>query len=370
MAKKPAVAVDVRKAYAQALTRGRRQAQKGDLDAAVATFQAALSLSPNDGRVLSELGVVAQRQGDLALAEKWTRQSIAATSDPQVRGASLYNLGRIEEARGDNAAAVEAYKRSLQSRPNHLVRARLATLDPTAAAELDPFAPRLMAGPFPSVSAWCGQQLGAVKKERQGELRDDDFACDTDGDDSTWRATRLGGPWAEARIVVTRTAEVGNRDEEYHVAVRQADQWYVSPSLWSTTDGERHETNVGLLRFEVGDVVAGGAPQLTVHARVEESSYGGWGSSETERELLAFVGVGPSGRPSASAPIAVASRVTEDGVSPFDGDGRDDPRTTAYKLGWRVQPSGEIELSLGEHEGKLDPGLTADVLGTHRILFP
>lgn len=59
--------------------------------------------------------------------------------------ATLYNLGRIEEAEGPKDAAIAALRRSYLEWSSAVVLARLATLDPAAAAALDPFVPVALA---------------------------------------------------------------------------------------------------------------------------------------------------------------------------------------------------------------------------------
>ena len=76
---------------------------QGKLDEAMTQFNLALSIVAEDGPTLSEMGVVTFRKKDLKAAEDYTRRSIQSTSDNQVKGASLYNLGRILEEKGGQA---------------------------------------------------------------------------------------------------------------------------------------------------------------------------------------------------------------------------------------------------------------------------
>ena len=52
-----------------------------------------------------------------------------------------------------------AYKTSLEKRPNHVVRERLAKLDPEAAAAADPARPRPLDGPFKDEAAACAKLI-------------------------------------------------------------------------------------------------------------------------------------------------------------------------------------------------------------------
>jgi len=77
------------RAYARALHRGRKLADAGNYDGAIAAFREALAALPGDARALSELGWVAFKKGDLALADDATEKSIAAATDGKLRAASL-----------------------------------------------------------------------------------------------------------------------------------------------------------------------------------------------------------------------------------------------------------------------------------------
>src|SRR5215470_3007299 len=90
---------------------------------AIAAFEEALKLQPDDPTVLGELGWTAYLMKDYAKAKDATQKAIARQPAPNIRGAALYNLGLIDEAKGDTAGAVTAYTESLRARPNATVRA-------------------------------------------------------------------------------------------------------------------------------------------------------------------------------------------------------------------------------------------------------
>ncbi len=56
------------------------------------------------------------------------RCALATATDPRLRGAVLYELGRLAEDEGDLASARDHYSRSLAVRPNDVVRERLAAV--------------------------------------------------------------------------------------------------------------------------------------------------------------------------------------------------------------------------------------------------
>lgn len=118
-----------RKALITLLRDGRAAVKKGDHVRGMALFEQSLAIDPNDARVLSELGWAAFRAGELERAERATRDSVKHAREMSVKGASLYNLGRIEEERGKKEDAAQHYAESLAARPgNAVVQQRLDAL--------------------------------------------------------------------------------------------------------------------------------------------------------------------------------------------------------------------------------------------------
>jgi tetratricopeptide (TPR) repeat protein len=115
----------------------------------------------DDPKQLAEAGWTAYQKHDLDKAEKLTRQAIAASEDPDIKGPALYNLGRVLEDRKDKPGAIAAYRQSFEARHNGTVRQRLGTLDPAAAAELDTFKAQPMQGPFATLEAYCKHWLSS-----------------------------------------------------------------------------------------------------------------------------------------------------------------------------------------------------------------
>jgi tetratricopeptide (TPR) repeat protein len=110
------------------IAQGRKLATEKKFEEAIAAFEEAVKLDPYDARALSELGWVAFQANKLERADEATRTSLKFTYDPKVRGATLYNLGRIHEARAQLPEAAAAYAQSLALRDNATVTKRLADL--------------------------------------------------------------------------------------------------------------------------------------------------------------------------------------------------------------------------------------------------
>ena len=209
------------KQYDAQLKKGRAAQGKKAYADAIAAFHACVKIAPGDATALGELGWTAYLKKDLALAESSTRQALAATGSPALRGAVLYNLGLIEEAKSDKPAAIAAYSQSLLVRPNGVVRATLAKLSPEAAAAFDPWKPVALAGPFASIEAYCKTTPKTTPEE---------FECECTTDDT--KAIKRALPAGILQVETVRhgchahASEAGEVD--YGIAVKVASGWYTA----------------------------------------------------------------------------------------------------------------------------------------------
>jgi tetratricopeptide (TPR) repeat protein len=124
----PEVPPAARAEYRERLAAGRKHAKDKRWGEAVTEFEGALAAIPMDGRALSELGWVAFQAGDHAKARKANADAVRVTHDRELKGASLYNLGRVAEAQSDASGAARFYRESMALRPHKAVAARLAAL--------------------------------------------------------------------------------------------------------------------------------------------------------------------------------------------------------------------------------------------------
>ncbi|MEM9490985.1 MAG: tetratricopeptide repeat protein, partial [Myxococcota bacterium] len=149
-----------KKRYRHHLATGRRLSGERKWGEATRAFQAALEAIPMDGRALSELGWAAFQAGDYPLARTANRDAVRAATDPRVRAASLYNLGRVAEAAGERDEAAGHYRASLALRPNRTVERRLAGLDRAVPAAGAVEYPRC--GPTRSIDELCACVVAAI----------------------------------------------------------------------------------------------------------------------------------------------------------------------------------------------------------------
>lgn len=118
----------VRRDFRGRMKQGRALVKQGKYAEGMAEFEAALKRVPDNARALSELGWAAFKANHLTRSIEASRKAVDGETDPRVAAASLYNLGRALEAKGDRAGALAAYEESLDRRPNQTVLDRFHTL--------------------------------------------------------------------------------------------------------------------------------------------------------------------------------------------------------------------------------------------------
>lgn len=196
---------EARAEYRKRLQAGRTLAKAAKWPEAIAELEAALVAIPGDDRALAELSFAAMSAGDADKARKAGRQAVLAATEPKIKAAALYNLGRVEEAKApDKAAAL--YKESLALRPNAIVSKRLADLSVRGS-----FAPQPppCATPMPE-AALCGCLVATVAEELDGA----DGQCEV-------AATAVDG----FKTVSYDTSGIGERN--VMVAAKSAAGWSV-----------------------------------------------------------------------------------------------------------------------------------------------
>ena len=293
----------VRKAYAAALRQGRSLAGRGKHAAAVKQFEAALIARPDDARALSELGWVLFGADQLERAEKVCREAAraaAAAHDDRLQAASLYNLGRVLEKRGDRPAAVAAYRDSLALRPSPIVRDRLRSLDPNAAAGADDLAPVPMQGPFARLDGWCAQQPKPDDAEAPGcMLADDEGRIVEEG---PLRLTAPVAPWLDARVFGWSDGSV----VDCYLGARSKSGWYVV-ALGYCDDMEFRDARIASFTA-ADDLTSAAGAELELTMEFQTNIKDSWEEEDGERyralvtersdRVLMVCGVGASGVPS------------------------------------------------------------------------
>jgi hypothetical protein len=339
----PGIAPAAKKQWKAAMERGRAAEKQKRFPDAVKAFQEALTAVPEEPWAETELGWAAYLAGDLALAETATRKAVAMNGDPHQRGASLYNLGLIAEARGDKALAARAYADSLAARPNKTVRAALLAIDPAAAAAIDPYAPHSMLGPFPTTQAYC-----------KSLKNDDGGACDDCGD-----LVELGGaakiklhePFDGVHVFLDACADAFGK--RANLALHTPAGWFVAANIGFKSDGG-HCTH----DFKIDDLGWDGAI-LVVDASGESNCWDAHDEHDVptlfQATWVTFASVGPSKTPSATPRL----------------------NTKLHTEGLGKEAAHDIDLDVKLDSAASSVEVTgragsdaADTLGKHPLVFP
>ncbi len=354
------------------LAGGRKLEDQGLHADAVTAFQACMRIAPDDAMVESEIGWSAFLAHDLDLAETSSRAAIRHALVPNPKASGFYNLGRIAEERKDLPRAIQAYIDSLGTRQSSAVRERLRALDPAAAARLEPFRPKPLDGPYPSIAAYCKKRVAADELDNETAKRRKEFVdqaqgdpdqiaraktlygcrCATSDGDAGGKMTigKLGPGWEHTTIFASEC--VGDTTDKVvstvNLALKTAAGWYFLRGVSVVVNG--HETD-SVSDSSLAKRNAGPELLWTVHHAGDFR-----GERQWDRRVLVVIGAGASGTPSATPPIEIQSRESQ-----TSGDG--------------------IEKVTSEH--KLEADWTADgqlvlkgscavdgVAGAHTLIFP
>jgi len=121
------------------LLRANATAEMNDLDGAIREIEEAIAIAPNASGTYSNLGILQERNGDPAAAEKAFRQAVEI--DPQSANAHLA-LGNFLFKAGRQADAEESFKRAHQIDPKNPTAARALAafyIASKRAAEAEPY---------------------------------------------------------------------------------------------------------------------------------------------------------------------------------------------------------------------------------------
>ncbi len=175
---------------------------------------------------------------------------------------------------------------------------------------------RALAGPFAELGAWCARaRADQCPADDDGRARR--FACPLVG-----KAPRVEAPAPLRAVVLFRSrctnASETHHDERQHVAVRTDAGWFV---FTGEALGTFEDVDHGSSRLTVEELTARDG-HLVLRWRASGDSSHGTTVGQWRRRWLALIGVGPSGRPSATAPIRLSEHVRS------EDHGDEPPRTS------------------------------------------
>jgi len=356
---KPKLTATAKKTYTDKLREGRKLTDKKQYAQAIAAFEAALVANPDDPSALAELGWTAYLAKDLPKAEGFTRKAIANNETPSIKGAALYNLGLILEARSDQKGAIAAYTGSLVARPNPVVRAKLQKLAPEALAAIDPFAPSAMEGPFASLDAFCKVQ----------PKTEDETPCECKSEEL--KGGKLAAPFAGVALADVQCRETDHSDNDHgwrFVVARTPAGWFArrlgeyNDTLWCQDHG-------ALEGAKTDQLIPGDAVELAITFKEDGSCIGhSQTATDFDTTSLVVVGIGASRMPSATPPIELVANESNSPDTAYD-ESLTGPVVVvkAVKLvpAWK---DGTLQLT-GATKG-LDKDEAARRLAPHKLAFP
>ena len=214
------------------LNDGRKAVKDKNYDEGIALYRKALKLDPINPKVLGELGFAALRKGDLKLAESSTRKAIEQSKSDKGLGAMYYNLGRIEESRGDHYAAMLAYEHSLKVRPgNKIVAGRLAEVRPKVEQSGPDESAQAPGGAAAALCKQVQEEWECYSSEAEVEKLPEDeqeYAglCDCTVDKMLKQKSGASALRAAATLHVTGSAGSGGEINAVHLAIQtQSHGW-------------------------------------------------------------------------------------------------------------------------------------------------
>jgi hypothetical protein len=201
--------------YQVSLKKGRKLTLAKDYDGAVAAFDAALKAMPDDARALSERGYAN------LLAKKWEAARVdlleaqRRATDRVLQAQIWYNLGLVEEGKGDPAAAQQAFARSNELNPTNAAKKKLegkstcAAVIDTATIKATEYAGwKALYDALAKAYEADGATIDDKPKDEAGakqSLCEESAGCKGDGPFVVW----VGVPWVTERWSVVKRNAAG-----------------------------------------------------------------------------------------------------------------------------------------------------------------
>lgn len=366
----PKISASDREAALKALKDGRHLTVAGQYSAALAEYDKALGIDANDPTVLSEAGYAALLGNELDRSEKYSKRGLESAKDPKLRAMTLYNLGRVYEARGDKDKARAAYSESIGLRDNAEVKKHLDAVGGTTASTIEDKLP--CSTPMANVAEVCKCLLadkGEYLSQTGTKWDDSKPSCAEEHPSPPMPAPFLaivwdpGQPSEIAHLVAVQRADgktqvLGDMGHDYEpgaFGVHNSFEWKTPETK---TEGGR--TYV-ILRGEQGD---------------NDFNMGGLELCSSTEKLEMVCGTGAAPKCTPPIPISVTSGC-DVGVQPDENDLKDpetkrtiaeikkNAHTTHAQTSWALGADGRIMV-------KLLPGSAPDlidrsILGAHPI---
>ena len=277
------------------LAAGRLAVKAKDYAAGIAELEAAAKINPLHAKTLGELGWAYFNAGQLDEAEDRLERGLQYADNDQTRGAILYNLGRVAEANGDKAHAIELYQRSLAVRPNTTVDARLIGLGGVAPSAGSAVANGTHAKckferqglPARNLCLAYIEKLGADLRNpdsmlrceygqtamlAEGETQPPNGAMAGDATDATLYDLKLD---ATTKVAVFSYTDADMMDESFVLAIVVDGVLYTAPLAWVSHPGAGYaDENAESIEIRTEPRVPGGKPEIRDRVEGARSRHG------------------------------------------------------------------------------------------------
>ncbi len=284
---------DLNKQYREHLREGRKLVQGKKYKEGLEVFEKARAIDPNNARILSEIGWAAYLAGDYERSIQANNDSVRFAKEDKLKGASLYNLGRVAEAQKDMSKAADYYERSLTFRENKTVRERLAKVK-TQGGDSEPEKKDLYSFFGRCTMAPLGADLDAgCRKMAKGLDPEPKCFSVMYGSEETAPEIKKVPGGTKLTEVATFVMSLDNDMTDYHMlAIKHDNTWYATPLVWVYNPGAFGIfEDLDALEVSFEQLVPGGEPEILVrteHARRDTDMGLDEEEDSTTKELTVF----------------------------------------------------------------------------------
>lgn len=297
------------------LKQGRQSGEKKDFAGAERLLLQALPKAPHDPDLLLELGWAQFQLGKLTEARKTTLAAVEHASRSGHYAAAAYNLGRIEEAAGNDRIAAADYQRSLAWHKGKVpaIAERAKALGKRLA-----HGPSRLLGPYKSMDAMCPELAASEDRVRIDAAQvdeDDHYECGAckfvcHGDPIKRITEGVPPPLSEIVLFVSESRDENPQHLRNHsspaeydevflnAAVRVGADWYLAPALNSGPSWDPERLKV--VAASVKPVGSQGKGVVVIQFSSSQGESNRFGDVE---EDVCVIGSGPSGKPTLLGPV-------------------------------------------------------------------
>ncbi|MEM6295001.1 MAG: hypothetical protein AAGA54_27260 [Myxococcota bacterium] len=361
------------------LSKGRKAVKAKNYAEGIDALRAAKALAPMNAKVLGELGWALFLDGQLDDAEHELQAALHVAVKSVRKGAILYNLGRVEEARRETTRAADRYRQSLAVRPNETVKARLESLGVDDAAThsvctidkepgrppLDLCADVLRRAPESGREDPPTCEFGWTKPLREGP----EVAASAAGERRQASVFKVEEPTYAATAFSIWDRDI--MEESFYLGIVVGDAWYVASLATVMHPGVGYaDESVGLLELEAKELTGDGAKELIVRWSVgaHDMDPGVMYMEDTRHENTAVLSL-DGGAPRWVGAVRTFTEWNSGEMDPDEWGGLIDPKTGTTTADLTFDGAGKLTITATGTPPPSTPVGTFS-LGAYPVLCP